>query len=151
MARFSCNDIDGLVLSLEEVSELPGDVVDNMLLAGAEVIKKAHIASINRHFDKHTAKLIGSPRVFLKTGVGKYGHAARERFALIYPEGEHHIYHAKTGDGVARNADVGFVQEFGGHGNNAVGWMREANDLSADAMASAEEKVYDAWLKSKNL
>lgn len=145
MARFSCNDIDGLVLSIEEVAQLPDGVMDDILTAGAEVIKKAHIASINQRFDKRTAKLIGSPSIFLKRG--RQG----GRYALIYPKGEHHRYHAKKGDGVARNADVGFVLEFGGHGNNAVGWMREANESSADAMVSAEEKVYDAWLKSKNL
>lgn len=151
MARFSCNDLDGLILDMEELEQMPDDVVDGMLMAGAEVIKKAHTAAINKHFDKHTAKLIGSPHIFLKTGTGKYSHAAKERYALIYPKGEHHTYRAKKGTGTAPNAEVGFVLEFGGHGNRAAGWMREANEESTDDMVGAEEKVYDAWLKSKNL
>ena len=58
----------------------------------------------------------------------------------------------------ARNADVGFVLEFGGHydkhgkgGIPAHGWMREANEKCADEMTEAEAKIYDEWLKSHNL
>ena len=183
MARFSCNDIDGFLLDMEEIAQLPDDVTDDMLMAGAEEIRKAHVRSLNKHFDKHTAKLIGSPKVFLKRGTGdhhlsrqwsnskstsKY-HEAGERYALVYPSGEHHKYRKKTHsytdynwgragktkttseDGTATNNDLGFVHEFGGHGNEATGWMREANEDGADDMVKAEEKVYDAWIKSKKL
>jgi len=152
MARFSCNDIDGFVLSMEEIAMLDDDAVTSILSAGAEVIRQAHVDSINRHFDKRTAKLIGSPKVHMKVGSGRNGHGAKERYALVYPAGEHHKFNAKSGGtGTATNADLGFVHEFGGHGNEAAGWMREANERDADAMVEAEEKVYDTWLKSKNL
>lgn len=146
MASFRCNDIDGFVLDMESMARLDGGAVDSILSAGAEVVKKAHAAEIGRRFDRHTAKLIGSPAVYLK--LGRNG----ERYALIYPKGEHHRYRPKSGgDGVARNADLGFVHEFGGHGNAATGWMRDANDGCAGATAEAEEKAYDAWLKTHNL
>ena len=151
MAKFSCNGIDGFVLDMESAAMLDGGAVDAILTAGAEVIRKAHADEINRTFDMHTAKLLGSPTIHLKIGGGRNGHAAGERYALIYPKGQHHIYHAKRGDGKATNADVGFVLEFGGHGNRAAGWMRNANDRCANDMAEAEEKAYDNWLKSHNL
>ena len=146
MARFNCNDIDGFLLSMDEMARLDDTAIDSILTAGAEVVRSAHVTAIGQNFDKHTAKLIGSPTVFLK--LGRRG----ERYALVYPKGEHHTYRAKKGgSGKATNADLGFVHEFGGHGNKAVGWMRNANERCADAMTNAEEKAYDAWLKSKNL
>lgn len=145
MATFRCNDIDGFLLDMESMARLDDEAIDSILLAGAEVVKKAHIAEIGRRFDRHTAKLIGSPKIYHKRSKN------RQRYALIYPEGEHHRYHAKHGDGVARNADLGFVHELGGHGNKATNWMRIANEGCAGAMAEAEEKAYDAWLKTHNL
>lgn len=145
MATFRCNDLDGFMLDMESMARLDGEAIDSILLAGAEVVRKAHADEIGRRFDRHTAKLIGSPKIYAKRS--KNG----QRYALIYPGGEHHRYHAKTGDGVARNADLGFVHEFGGHGNKATNWMRNANEGCAGAMAEAEEKAYDSWLKSHNL
>ena len=151
MARFSCDGMDGFVISMEEMARLDDDAVDSILMAGAEVVRKAHVDAISQTFDQHTAKLIGSPHIHLKIGGGRNGHAARERYALIYPEGEHHTYHAVKGDGIARNADLGFVHEFGGHGNRATNWMFNANLQCSGAMAEAEEKAYDAWLTKHNL
>ena len=145
MATFICNDIDGFVLNMEEFAQLPDSTIKDMLADGAEVVRKAHADAIRENFDQKTGRLIGSPKVKLKRkGQGWY--------ALIYPDGTHHTYHArKGGTGVARNADVGFVHEFGGHGNAATMWMYNANEKSADATAEAEEKAYDRWLKSLNL
>lgn len=144
MATFTCNDIDGLILDMEEIAELPDDVVYDITKAGAEVVRKAHIAAINR-MGKKTGKLVGSPKVKMETG--------RTTYALIYPQGEHHTYKAKEGGRKsARNADVGFVQEFGGHGNTKhLNWMRNANEECADETTEAEFRVYDAWLKKHNL
>ena len=130
---------------MEEMSRLDDSAVTSILSAGAEVVRQAHVDTIGQMFDRHTARLIGSPTVHLK--LGKRG----ERYALIYPKGEHHTYRAKSGSGKATNADVGFVHEFGGHGNRAAGWMRNSNERCSGAMADAEEKAYDNWLKSKNL
>lgn len=141
MATFTCNDIDGFVMDMEEFSRLPQAKIKDILEAGAEVIQKAHVQAISSQL-KRTGKLMGSPKVKLVTG---------KSYALIYPEGTHHTYHAKKGNGVARNADVGFVHEFGGHGNPALGWMRTANEKCADATADAEMEVYDAWLTSLKL
>ena len=145
MAVFNCNDIDGFVLSMEEFARLPDSTIKEMLTEGAEVVRKAHVDAIRENFDQKTGKLIGSPKVRLKRG-------SRGQHALIYPDGAHHTYHAKrNGDGVALNADVGFVHEFGGHGNAATMWMYNSNEKSADATAEAEKQAYDKWLDSINL
>ena len=144
MATFTCNEIDGFVVSMEEMAKLPDSVIKEMLQDGAEGIKEAHERAIRETFCQRSGHLAGSPKVFLKRkGKGYY--------ALIYPEGTHHTYHAKKGSGVATNAEVGFVHEFGGHGNAATGWMLNANEKSADATAQAEESAYNKWLDSLNL
>ena len=141
MATFTCNDIDGFVLNMEEFARLPKDTVVDIIKAGAEVIRKAHTQAIGSQL-RRTGTLMGSPKVKIVRGAS---------YALIYPDGTHHTYRAVKGNGIARNADVGFVHEFGGHGNPALGWMRAANEKSADDTAEAEMKVYDAWLKKLNL
>lgn len=145
MATFQCNDIDGFCLDMAEFARLPDDTIKEMLAAGAEVVRQAHVQAISK-MDQHTGHLIGSPQVKMLWGN-------RSRAALIYPGGTHHTYRAKKGGTAeARNADVGFVQEFGGHGNEKHRqWMRDANEKSAEATTEAEARVYDKWLKSINL
>lgn len=141
MATFSCNDIEGFVLNMQEFARLPNDVIDDIVMSGAEVVRQAHINAISSQL-RNTGKLMGSPGIKLIKGSG---------YALIYPQGTHHTYRAKKGDGKARNADVGFVHEFGGHGNTPLAWMLTANEKSADATARAEEQTFDRWLKTLNL
>lgn len=167
MAKFNAQGIEGLSLSLEEFSEIPDSVVVDMLMAGGEVIKKAHEAAIKRTFKRHSGHLADSPSIHLKAGGKSNGF---QRYVLVYPQGAHHTYRAKSrtyvpyrwgrvgeskrtkgGEKTATNADVGFVQEFGGHGNEPTMWMREANEKAADACADAELAVYDQWAKSKGL
>lgn len=145
MATFTCNDIDGFMLSMKEFAELPDETIGNILEAGAKVVRNAHVEAIS-HFGHHTGRLLGSPKI-------KMCKSGRSRYALIYPDGAHHTYHARKGGAtVARNADVGFVQEFGGHGNTKhLGWMRNSNEKSAEETTQAEADVYDRWLKTLNL
>lgn len=145
MATFECNDIDGFALDMEEFAKLPDETVSNMLAAGAEVVRNAHVQAISK-MGKHTGHLLGSPQI-------KMAKNSRGRYALVYPGGTHHSYRPRRGGTAeARNAEVGFVQEFGGHGNiKHLQWMRNANEKSAEATTEAEAKVYDMWLKSINL
>ena len=145
MATFTCNDIDGFVLNMNEFAQLPDSTISDMLEAGAKVVQKAHVRSIARNFSQRTGRLIGSPIIKM---VSKGKHP----YALIYPQGTHHTYPARHGgSATARNADVGFVQEVGGHGNSAKAWMLTANEECADDTAKAEESVYDNFLKKLNL
>lgn len=143
MARFSCNDIDGFVLDMAEYAKLPDSTIRSILQSGAEVVRDAHKEAISAQLHR-TGKLMGSPQIIMKSSGG-------HPYALIYPQGTHHTYRAKKGSGSAPNAEIGFVHEFGGHGNPALNWMRTANEKCADAMAEAEERTFDSWLKRHNL
>ena len=146
MARFDTNGLDALILDMNEIRDIDDGTVDDMLLAGGEIIKEAHIQEIQSTFSSRTGKLVGSPTVSKKYSGGD------SRYVLIYPQGAHHTYHAKGGGAkTAPNAEVGFVHEFGGHGNDATQWMRKADEKKADDAVEAEFAVFDAWHKSHNL
>ena len=75
MATFTCNDIDGLVLDLKEIETMPESVIEDILMAGAEVVKEAHAKAIAEKFNEHTQKLLGSP------GIVRAG----KRKVYVYP------------------------------------------------------------------
>lgn len=144
MARFDTSELDALVLDMEEISRIDGETMSEMLEAGAEVLRKAHEESIKSHFTSRSGTLGSSPGVVKRV-------SGKQKYALIYPQGTHHTYRAVTGDGVARNAEVGFVLEFGGHGNYPSQWMREANEKKADDAVDEMAKVYDRFLSKHRL
>ena len=140
--------LDSLILDFDEISKIDDDTMDRMLEAGGEVIKKAHEEKIRELFASRTGHLGGSPTV-------KKKHTGSKRYVVIYPEGSHHTYRARGkkggGGGVATNADVGFVHEFGGHGNYPAQWMRTANEQHASEAVDAMQAVYDQFLNKHNL
>lgn len=167
MARFNAEGIEGLLLSMEEFEKIPDGVVEDILMAGGEVLAKGHSESLRSHGLVKTGKLSGAIKVHSKAGGASNGF---NRHVLIYPDGPHHTYNKRSrsytkhnwgrkgktkttsgGSAVATNNDVGFVHEFGGHGNEATQWMREANEKNADKAVDAEEKAYHQWLDSLNL
>lgn len=142
--NFNTNGLDALILDLDEIRNIPDDVIDEMLLAGGEIVKKAHVEALQSIFDSHSGHLKNSPKVHLKQSGAKH-------YVLVYPAGEHHTYRPVTGSGTAPNAEVGFVLEFGGHGNASSEWMRQANEKSVDEAVDAEFSIFDSWHKSHNL
>lgn len=168
MAKFNAEGIDGLMLSLEEFSEIPDDVVEQMLDAAGEVVVAAHKKSIRSFNLVDTEKLLGSIKAHKKVGTRN---GARERYVLVYPTGKHgarkrekvtkaykrskHGRMYTVGGDIkdVTNSEVGFIHEFGApkKGIKAKQWMRTANDACASEMVAAEFAVYDRWLKSKNL
>lgn len=161
---FSSTGIDGMILSFEQLSAMPDEVVENILDAGAVVVVSAHKASIQAEGLIDTGVLKESIKAHKKRDNGR-------RYVLVYPEGPHHKYNRKEvtktyanskhgraytvgGDEKAVTAnEVGFIQEFGAPKRHirATQWMLKANEMSAGTMAAAEYAVYDDWLKSINL
>lgn len=174
MAQFNAVGIEGLELSFKEFAEIPDSVIEEMLDAEAKVVVAAHKRSIESlglvggSDDPNSGNLRDSIKAHKKAGGRGNGF---RRYVLVYPTGKHHTYSGvdktKTyansksgrtyttggGEKVATNNDVGFVHEFGAPKRNikASQWMLKANESSADAAATAAFKVYDKWLKSKNL
>lgn len=164
MARFEANGLEDLMIDLRTIAEVPQSVIIEMLEAGGKVIARAHEESLNYFGLVETGTLKSSITVHRKT------HTVNSFYVLVYPYGTHHRYHAKSGSYTkynwgraggtrskgggtkeATNNDVGFVQEFGGHGNEPTQWMRIANEKFAGEAIDAEFKVYDDYLRSKNL
>lgn len=165
MASFDTNGLDALIIDLDEISEIDDETMLDMLEAGGEVIRKAHVEAIKKIFGHRSGKFEESPTVHKKMS-GQGGHL---RYILVSPAGVHHTYKARgktytkmnwgrKGDPVktggtrkATNQDVGFVHEFGGHGNAAEQWMRKANEEHATEAADAEAAVLYAWQEKHNL
>lgn len=162
--RVEVTGLEELGLSLEEVADIPDDVVMEMLAAGGEVVKAYHQAELSAQGLVDTGKLKDSITVHQKRG-------GSGRYALVYPSGKHGDYHRKlqvkpykrskhgrtyTVGGDTKevtNNDVGFVLEVGApkRGLAPTQWMRLANEKSSEAMVAAERAVYERYLARKGL
>ena len=143
MAEFSCNGLDGLMLSLQEIAAIPEEVQDEMLRAGAEVVAKAQREKVRAYgiYDgsstKHVADSIKPGKVKLKKG---------QRIIYVSPTGSR-----RRGKTVTRNGEILFVNEYGRRGQKARPAVRDANEASAEATTAAQAEVYDKYLRSKDL
>lgn len=140
MADFGVNGLDGLMLSLEEIVELPDDVAEEMLAAEAEIVEEAQIYAGMKMGVYRTGVTLSS----IRRGKMKRGKDGG-RVMYVTPQG--------TNDKGVRNAEVAFINEFGapGRGIPARPFIKEGNELAADVAVEAAAKVYDKFLKSKNL
>ena len=143
MAELTCYGLDDLMLSLKEIEEIPAEVQDEMLLAGAEVVAKAQREKVMDYgiYDgsspKHVADSIKPGKVKLKKG---------QRLIYVSPTGSR-----RRGKTVTRNAEILFVNEYGKKRQKARPAVRDANEASAEATVTAQLAVYDKYLRSKDL
>lgn len=165
MATFNVGGINELISDLEELKQMPDDVIMDMLTAAGEVAVKYQKQEISSLGIVDTGKLRDSLHVFQKRGRGG------SRYVLVYPSGKHGEYnrklvtkqykrskHGRTYDvgGDVKdvsNAEVGFIHEYGAPGKNitAKQWMRKANAKASDDILKAEAEIYARYLASKNL
>lgn len=143
MAEFTCNGLDGLMLSLQEIAEIPEEVQDEMLRAGAEVVAKAQREKVRAYgiYDgsspKHVADSIKPGKVKLKKG---------QRIIYVSTTGSR-----RRGKTVTRNSEILFLNEYGTRRQKARPAVRDANESSAEATTAAQAEVYDKYLRSKDL
>lgn len=140
MARLSVNGIDDLMLSLQEIAEIPDDVAETMLEAEAKVVEEAQVfygvAMLKGKYSTGmTAASIG--RTGMKLGPG----GTRQMY--VYPQG--------TNDRGERNAAVAFVNEYGKRSQAPRPFIATANEAAATPAVEEAAKIYDGFLKSKNL
>lgn len=149
MATLTTSGIEELELSLNELAALPDSMVCEMLAAEGEVIKAAQVRKVASALTKSGERLTGQLGSSIVVNR-KLRKKKDERYITVYPRGQR----AQTSKGrPVRNAEVGFVLEFGAPGRHIAPtqWMRSANEEAADKAVQAAEQVYDAWLKSKGL
>lgn len=157
MAEFSFKGLDEVRLSFTEVAQLPDELVDEILNAGADILVPAQRREAERlgkvggyrnpkqkrdYSTGTTARSIKKGRVKVKDGW---------RVLYVTPIGSR--TRGKKKPRATRNAEIAFVTEAGApyRHNYARPFIAKANEASAAAVEKAEFDVYDKWLKSKNL
>jgi hypothetical protein len=144
MGSLKSNGIDSLSLDLSELAYLPDRVVADMLHAEADVILSAQRSEIESRW-KGPYSLGISAKSIRKGSVkkGKDGYSIS-----IYPQGSR-----KRGKKTVRNAEIAFINEYGAPKRNirARPALKSAIARKEDEAAAAGEKVYQAYLDSKNL
>jgi len=144
MAQMTIDGLDELGLSLQKIAELPEETVVDMLNAEAEVAIKFQRKSISDLGLSPHGKLLRS--IGSKMSRDNKGNPIVD----VFPQGVHHI---DPGGTKVRNAEVGFIREYGAKGKNIdpKQWMRLANEKAAKDIDAAALAVYDDFLKSNNL
>lgn len=138
MARLSFSGLDDLMLSLQDIADIPDDVAREMLEAEAQVVEEAQIAYGVSMGVYDTGETLQS----IRRGKMKRGKGG-DRLMYVTPQGRN-----VRGE---RNAAVAFVNEYGKRGQPARPFISAANEAAADSATEAAAVVYDQWLKSKNL
>lgn len=138
MARFSVDGLDRLLLDLAEMERIPDKTLDAMLLAGGEVIRKAE--------SDNAESMLQGPyykgAVKAAVTVGKPKKLRNGRCVYITFKGMQH------GN---RIAEIAFVNEFGKTSQPARPFIKTAVESKAEEAEAEEFRIYDEWLKSKNL
>ncbi len=144
MARLAFDGLDSLMDDLDSLAHLPDRVVEDVLNAGADVLVPAQRAEISsrwrgKYSEGISAKSVKKSKV-KKTKDGGAVH--------IYPQGTR-----KRGKKRIRNAEVAFINEYGApkRGIAPRPAIAAANAKAEQAAADAGERVFNAYLDSKNL
>lgn len=144
MAKFDVDGIEQISLSMQELAEIPDEVKDRMLEAGADVVVRAQKRKIRQYRIYDT----GTAQRSIKKGRPQKSKDG-ERVIYVKPTGIRIRGKEKISE--TSNAEILFVNEYGKRGKKARPALRDANEACAEEMVNAEFAVYDAWLKSKNL
>lgn len=144
MANITVAGLDGLIDDFAALASLPDRVAEDMLNAEADVIVPAQRAEIESRWRGPYSEGISAKSV--KKGPVKQGRDGRS--ISIYPQGSR----KRRGKSI-RNAEIAFINEYGAprRGIAARPAISTANAKSEDKAVEAGEKVYHAYLDSKNL
>ncbi len=144
MAQLEVDGLNGLLEDLEALAGLPDSVADGILEAEADVIVQAQREEIGRQWKGPYSEGISAGAV--KKGKVKEGRAGRS--ITVSPQGSR-----KRGGKSVRNAEIAFINEYGapGRGIAARPAIAAANAKAEEAAVEAGERVFNAYLDSKNL
>lgn len=140
MAEFNFSGLEEITLDMQQVAQLPDEVIDAMLNAKADVTAAAQ---------KSVGRMMGVERTGLtlrSIKKGKIKLKKGQRIIYVTATGSR-----KRGEKRVRNAEIAFLNEFGTRKIKARPFIRTANEQSADAATAAAMKIYDEWLESHNL
>lgn len=135
MAQFSTDGIDSIAEEMAWMGEAAGETADEMLLAGAEEVKRAWQETAERHGYRETGDMIES----IRADKAPKSDANDVRRISVYPRGEDR-------KGV-RNAEKAFLLHYGTskiHGSHCVD---EADQDAGPMVQDVFEKIWDRHLK----
>ena len=146
MGRLEVNGIDGLMDDLAALAALPDSVVEGILDAEADVILPAQREEIEKQWNGPKNYSTGISAKSIKKGKVKKNKDGRS--LSIYPQGTR-----KRGGRSTRNAEIAFINEYGAPGRHIAARpaIDTANKKKEGEAVDAGERVYNAYLDSKNL
>lgn len=135
MAQFSTDGIDQIAAEMAWMGEAAGEVADEMLLAGAEEVKRAWKETAERHGYRETGDMIES----IRADKAPKSDANDVRRINVYPRGEDR-------KGV-RNAEKAFLLHYGTSKIHGSHWVDEADQDAGPMVQDVFEKIWDRHLK----
>lgn len=140
MAKIEVNGLGELFAAFDDFASLPEELLDNMLRAEADVVEPAIKAKAHAYGVEDTGLLISSIK------RGKIKRSRDGKTLSIEAQGSR-----TRGNITTRNTEVAYLNEYGSRKVKARPFMRDATEESEAEAVKAAEKVYDNYLKSKNL
>ena len=135
MAQFSTDGIDSIAEEMAWMGEAAGEIADEMLLAGAEEVKRAWQETAERHGYRETGDMIES----IRADKAPKSDANDVRRISVYPRGEDR-------KGV-RNAEKAFLLHYGTSKIHGSHWVDEADQDAGPMVQDVFEKIWDRHLK----
>ena len=135
MAQFSTDGIDSIAEEMAWMGEAAGEVADEMLLAGAEEVKRAWQETAEAHGYHDSGDMIES----IRADKAPKSDANDVRRISVYPRGEDR-------KGV-RNAEKAFLLHYGTSKIHGSHWVDEADQDAGPMVQDVFEKIWDRHLK----
>lgn len=134
-------DLAALQMDLAELAALPDELTSDMLNAQADVIVEGQQKTAREMGVYDTGQMAASIK---KGGVKTAKSGSKSLY--VSPSGSR-----KRNGTTTSNAEIAFVNEYGKRGQYPRPFIRTANEKYADDAVNAAYRVYDQYLKSKNL
>lgn len=130
MARFDTSGLDGVLDEMARLGQESGEAADEMLRAGAEMVREAWKRSAQEHGHRDTGDMIDSIN---------YSHTVKKagdvRMIDIYPMG-------KDRKGI-RNAEKAFVLHYGTSKREGSHWVDDADRYSEETAIPAMIRIWE--------
>lgn len=133
MARFDIIGLEELEKSFAKLAELPEGIIQDMTLAGADILMNGQMCE------------------GLAMGVIDTGETLRSLNVRKEKKGASLVeFKGKNSDG-NRNAEVAFVNNYGTEKQKERPFIETANTKYEPQMTQAEEQIYNKWLTGLGL
>ena len=154
MAKVTTKRLDGIGNDLDVTfaryaDEIPLDVIDRMLEAEADIIEPTIVGNAETMLKGAFSSGETARAVYRKaphTHTWKHFRAERQ-ITLTFRGVRRDKYHPNG----TRNAEIAFVNEFGGRGITARAFIQNAIDEKSEEAFDNAEKVFDDWLKKEKM